>query len=157
MENQLTILAESLEKKQQVLLKIQAYNKQQEQVFTSDNVDTDEFDAAVEEKGKLIEELTMLDAGFEILYAKLSEQLQNNRQQYALQIRELQQKIVVITELSVSIQAQEKRNKQLIEQYFSKQRVGIREGRKASKAAYDYYKKVNNATYVPPQFMDSKK
>lgn len=157
MENQLTILAESLEKKIQVLTEIQAYNKRQEEIFSAETVDMSGFDAAVEEKGRLIERLSRLDEGFEILYAKLSEQLQGNREKYASQIRTLQQQIAQITEMSVVIQAQEKRNKQLIEQYFAKQRAGIRQNRKTSKAAYDYYKKMNNASYVPPQFYDSKK
>ena len=157
MDNQLTILAESLEKKIQVLTAIQEYNKRQEQVFTGKEVDMSGFDEAVEEKGKLIEQLTLLDEGFEILYAKLAEQLQGNREKYASEIRGLQQQIARITEMSVTIQAQEKRNKQLIEMYFSKSRSGLGEKRRASKAAYDYYKKVSNTSYIPPQFMDSKK
>ena len=156
MENQLTILAESLEKKIQVLTAIQEYNKRQEQAFTSEQVDMNAFDDAVEEKGRLIEQLTLLDDGFETMYAKLSEQLQQDRVRYATQIRGLQQQIAQITELNVVIEAQEKRNKQLVEQYFAKERAGIRESRKASKAAYDYYKKVNNTSYMPPQFLDSK-
>ncbi len=156
MENQLTILAESLEKKQQVLKQIQEYNKRQEQAFSEENVNMDDFDAAVEEKGKLIDELTRLDMGFEILYEKLAEQLQNNREKYAAQIRNIQSQIAVITELSMTIQAQEKRNKHLVEQYFAKERAGLRENRKVSKAAYDYYKRVNHVGYAPPQFMDSK-
>lgn len=156
MENQLTILAESLEKKRQVLTRIQEYNKRQEQIFSEESVNMDDFDAAVEEKGRLIEELNTLDNGFEILYEGLAEQLRNNRARYASEIRDIQQQIAVITEMGMTIQAQEKRNKQLIEQYFAKQRAGIRENRKTSKAAYDYYKKVNNVAYAPPQFMDSK-
>ena len=156
MENQLTILAESLEKKIQVLTAIQEYNKRQEQAFTSEQVDMNAFDDAVEEKGRLIEQLTLLDDGFETMYAKLSEQLQQDRVRYATQIRGLQQQIAQITELNVVIEAQEKRNKQLVEQYFAKERAGIRESRKTSKAAYDYYKKVSNTSYMPPQFLDSK-
>lgn len=156
MENQLTILAESLEKKRQVLVQIQEYNKRQEQIFSEETVDMDAFDVAVEEKGKLIEALTKLDNGFEILYEKLAEQLSNNRAKYATEIRGIKQQIAVITEMSMTIQAQEKRNKQLIEQYFAKERAGLRENRKVSKAAYDYYKKVNHVGYAPPQFMDSK-
>jgi len=75
MENQLVILLESLKKKEKVLEKIQEYNKRQEQVFSENPVDMSTFDAAVEEKGKLIEELTRLDLGFEILYERLAEQL----------------------------------------------------------------------------------
>lgn len=157
MENQLTILAESLEKKIQVLTAIQEYNKRQEQAFTSEKVDLSGFDEAVEEKGRLIEQLNLLDDGFETMYAKLSEQLQYNRVRYTKEIQSLQQKIAQITEMSIAIQTQEKRNKQLIEQYFAKERAGIRESRKASKVAYDYYKKVSNTSYVPPQFLDSKK
>lgn len=156
MENQLAILAESLEKKRQVLVQIQEYNKRQERIFTEGPVDMDEFDSAVEEKGKLIEALTKLDAGFEILYAKLAEQLKDNRERYAAEIKAIQQQIAVVTELGVSVQAQEKRNKGLIEQYFAGERSALQENRKASKAAYDYYKKTNNAAYMPPQFMDSK-
>lgn len=156
MENQLTILSESLEKKRQVLVRIQEYNKRQEQLFMQESVDLNAFDSAVEEKGKLIEELTKLDTGFEILYDKLKEQLMNNRAMYAAEIKIIQQRIATLTEMSVAIQAQEKRNKHLIEQYFAKERANLRENRKASKAAYDYYKKVNNVAYAPPQFLDSK-
>lgn len=156
MENQLTILTESLEKKIQVLHRIQEYNKRQEQAFSEEAVDMDAFDAAVEEKGALIEELSKLDNGFELLYERLAKQLEANREKYAAEIRGIQQQIAVITELSMTIQAQEQRNKQLIESYFNKQRAGIRESRKTSKSAYDYYKKVNHIGYAPPQFMDSK-
>lgn len=156
MENQLTILAESLEKKIQVLTEIQEYNKRQEQIFSADNVDMLAFDDTVEEKGRLIEKLALLDEGFETLYEKLSEQLKDNRQKYALEIRGIQQQIAQITEMSVVIQAQEKRNKQLVEQYFIRERKEIRQKRQVSKAAYDYYKKVNNTSFVQPQFVDSK-
>lgn len=156
MENQLTILAESLEKKIQVLNRIQEYNKFQEQAFSEETVDISAFDAAVEEKGVLIEELSKLDSGFELLYERLAKQLETNRVKYAAEIRGIQQQIAVITELSMTIQAQEQRNKQLVENYFKKQRAGISESRKVSKSAYDYYKKVNYVGYAPPQFMDSK-
>lgn len=156
MENQLTILAESLERKIQVLNRIQEYNKLQEQAFSEETVDMSAFDAAVEEKGVLIEELSKLDSGFELLYERLAKQLETNRVKYAAEIRGIQQQIAVITELSMTIQAQEQRNKQLVENYFKKQRAGISESRKVSKSAYDYYKKVNYVGYAPPQFMDSK-
>lgn len=156
MENQLTILAESLDKKIQVLTEIQEYNKRQEQVFSAEAVDMEGFDAAVEEKGKLIEKLTLLDSGFESMYAKLSEQLKDNRAKYAAEIRTLQEKITTITEMSVTIQAQEKRNKQLVEQFFAKERMGLQQSRRTSKAAYDYYRRVSSVSSEQPRFYDSK-
>lgn len=157
MENQLTILSESLDEKLELLKEIQEYNRRQEECFRSENVDLDAFDAAVDEKGALIERLNRLDEGFEILYDKLAKQLQENREKYSVQIAELQHKIAGVMELSVAIQAQEKRNKKLVEDYFARERANIGRGRRSSKAAYDYYKSMSGSNYAPPQFYDNKK
>ena len=111
MESQLTILSESLDRKLEVLQKIQEYNKRQEEVFSAEKVDIRQFDAAVEEKQHLIDEVVRLDDGFEILYEKLAKELEGNRQRYAAQIKEMQAKVAKVTELSVSVQAQEARNR----------------------------------------------
>ena len=157
MENQLTILSESLDKKLEVLRKIQDYNKRQEEIFSAENVDMSLFDDAVEEKQRLIDEVVRLDEGFEIMYEKLAKELEGNRERYAAQIRELQQKVSRVTELSVTVQAQEARNKKLIESYFAKERAGIGQRRKNAKSAYDYYKSMSGAGYVQPQMYDNKK
>lgn len=156
MDNYLKILEESLRKKLQVLDEIQAYNEKQKQVFQSDSVEMDEFDAAVEEKGKLIEQISKLDEGFEVLYSNVAKELEGNKEKYVTQIQTLKQLVQQVTEKGVSIQAQEARNKALIESYFAKEREQIRQGRQASKAAYDYYKNMSNTNTVPPQFLDSK-
>lgn len=156
MDNYLKILEESLRKKLQVLDEIQAYNEKQKQVFQSDSVELSEFDAAVEEKGKLIEQISKLDEGFEVLYSNVSKELEGNKEKYAKQIQTLKQLVQQVTEKGVSVQAQEARNKALIESYFAKEREQIRQGRQASKAAYGYYKSMSNTNTVPPQFLDSK-
>ena len=156
--NYLTLLEESLQEKLQVLADIQQYNLKQQEIFQSDNVDMDRFDEYVEEKGKLIDRLSALDNGFESLYAKVSKELENDgREKYKDQIKCLQQLVTEVTEASVTIQAQEARNKKLIEDFFRKEREGIRQGRQSSKAAYDYYKNMNRSNVVPPQFLDRKK
>ena len=147
MESQLTILSESLDRKLEVLQKIQEYNKHQEEIFSAQNVDISQFDAAV---------VVRLDDGFEIMYAKLAKELEGNRQHYAAQIRELQTKVAKVTELSVSVQAQEARNKKLVENYFARERAGIGQRRKSAKSAFDYYKSMSGAGYVPPQMYDNK-
>ena len=157
MENYLNVLEESLQKKIKVLNKIQDYNLKQQEIFQSDTVNMDEFDQYVEEKGELIEELNQLDNGFEILYANLSKQLQEDRARYAPQIRTLQELVRQVTDLSVTVQTQEARNKKLIEDYFRKSREEIKQGRRSSKAAYNYYKNMSNTNFVQPQFMDDKK
>ena len=156
MESQLTILSESLDRKLEVLQKIQEYNKRQEEVFSAEKVDIRQFDAAVEEKQHLIDEVVRLDDGFEILYEKLPKELEGDRQRYAAQIKEMQAKVAKVTELSVSVQAQEARNKKLVENYFARERAGIGQRRKSAKSAFDYYKSMSGAEYVPPQMYDSK-
>lgn len=156
MENELTILSESLDKKISVLEDIQAYNRKQEQAFLSETADMDGFDQALEEKEELIQRLEKLDDGFEILYEKIAAELKDNRAAYANRIRELQEKIRQITDMSVAIQAQEARNKKLIEEYFAKAKSGIKQGRQGSKAAYDYYRNMSGAAFNKPQYMDSK-
>lgn len=153
----LTLLEESLRKKLQVMNEIQKYNLRQQEIFQSENVDMDKFDEYVAEKGELIDKLTALDNGFEKLYAHVAEELKGNREKYAEQIKSLQGLVTEVTDKSVVIQAQEARNKKLIEEYFKKERDGIRKGRKSSKAAINYYKNMNKSSVVMPVFMDDKK
>lgn len=144
MESQLSILQESLVAKRQVLLEIQEYNRKQEEVFTSEEVDMSLFDEAIEEKGRLIERLTRLDDGFETMYQKLARELENNREKYAAQIKVLQGQIKEITDLGVSIQAQEARNKSLIENYFSRERKNMHKSLQNSTKAYNFYKSMSS-------------
>lgn len=155
--NYLALLEESLRKKLQVMVDIQKYNLRQQEIFQSGNVDIEKFDEYVAEKGGLIDRLTALDNGFEKLYAQVAEELKGNREQYAGQIKVLQGLVAEVTEASVGIQAQEARNKNLIEAYFKNERDSIRRGRKSSKAAINYYKNMNKSSVVMPVFMDDKK
>ena len=157
MENYVTILEESLIKKMNVLEKIQAYNEAQKSMFMMEEISFEMFDKAVEEKGNLIQQLNILDRGFETLYANVSKELAENKDIYKEQIQHMQELIVKITDMSVAIESQESRNKNLIEQYFNKERTTVKQGRKSSKAALDYYKNMSKSNEVPPQFLDSKK
>ena len=155
--NYLTLLEESLQKKLQVMEEIQQYNLRQQELFQSGEADIDRFDEYVEEKGKLIDKLNELDDGFENLYSKVAKELADNREKYTDQIKRLKGLVTQVTESSVTIQAQEARNKKLIEDFFRKERESISMNRKTSKAAYDYYKNMNRSAVVLPQFMDNKK
>lgn len=154
--NSLTLLSESLDQKISVLQDIQAYNQKQEKALTEQTPDLDSFDKALEEKEELIQRVEKLDEGFETLYAQVKEELNKNRAVHAGRIQELQEKIRRITDMSVAIQAEEARNKKLIEEYFAKAKAGIRQGRQSSKAAYDYYRNMSGANFISPQYMDSK-
>lgn len=153
----LNILEESLQKKLDVLGKIETENKKQEELLKADAFPYDEFDATLEKKGELIEELTSLDEGFDSLYDRIREELLSNREMYREQIKKLQGLIARVTDKGVTVQAQEARNKQLVESAFAKEKNTIRAGRKNSRAAYDYYKNMSKGNIVMPQYMDKKK
>lgn len=156
-ENYLDILADSLQKKLAVLDKIEAENDRQAKMLKNDSFPYDEFDAAIDRKGELIEELTALDDGFDALYQRIREQLQDNRDSYKVQIAELKKLVKKVTDKSVAVQAQEARNKQLVEAAFAKEKSSVKFNKLNSKAAYGYYKNMSKGNVVIPQFMDKKK
>lgn len=155
--NYLQVLEESLHKKMESLNRIEELCNRQEKMLRAESVSEEEFDASIEEKGKLIEELTRLDDGFENLYNRIKEQLSGGREKYRAQIAVLQKLISEVTDKSVSIQAKEARNKALAETFFINRRKEIKSSRRSSKAAIDYYRSMSQSKVVEPQFMDKKK
>lgn len=156
-DNYLEILEQSLEKKLLILDEIEDYNNKQEKLLKQEKVSMEELDANMMQKDGLIQKLTELDGGFETLYERIREQLSAGKDAYKEQIKRMQTLITRVTEKSVSIQAQESRNKKLVEDYFRREKSEIRQGRKASKTAFNYYKNMSNTNVVPPQIMDQKK
>ncbi len=156
MNNSLNVLSDSLDVKIEVLEKLLGLTNSQKRIFEEDSPDLEEFDTLFDEKDVLIDKLESLDEGFDELYKRVSDQLKENRMQFADQIRQLQDKISRITELSASIQAQEVRNKKMIEESFAKERQGIKQNRVSSKAAYDYYRNMSGMNLQSSGVWDSK-
>ncbi|MCH5275119.1 MAG: flagellar protein FliT [Lachnospiraceae bacterium] len=157
MDNYLEILEDSLKQKSVILDKITEYNGKQEALLKQEKMSLEDFDFYMEQKDELIEQLGRLDDGFETLYERIRQQLQENKDAHKEQIGRLQRLITQVTEKSVSIQAQETRNKKLVEEYLAREKQQLGQDRQTSKAAYDYYKSMSNAGAVMPQFMDQKK
>ena len=153
----LSILKESLEKKLEALGHIEEINAAQTDMLKKEEFDMEAFDATVDEKDIYIKELGKLDEGFETLYDRIKEELLENRSKYSELIKQLQSLIGEITDKSVSIQAQENRNKTMLEKYFAKERQNLGQMRKSTKAAYGYYQNVNNNVAPDSYFVDKKK
>ncbi len=156
MENYLSVLEDSLRQKIQVLDEIFNLSGEQEQLLKQDDLDLDAFDRLVEQKDVLSEKLDRLDDGFESLYARLEKQLKENKDMYRAQIAVLQELIARVTEKTVSIQARETRNKEMLSRQLARLRQGINQSRRSSKAAYDYYMNMSNGGMGMSQFMDQK-
>lgn len=156
MTDQLTVLSDNLDDKIAVLECIKAYNINQQSILSREEFEPEDFDTALDEKEVLIQKLETLDEGFEVIYQGVAEQIQNNKDLYAEQIKSIQGKISRINELSAEINELEIANKELITGHFNKMKAGIKQSRQGSKAAYDYYRNMSGAAYATNQMMDSK-
>ena len=153
----ITIMLQSLQKKEKVLNSIIQINKRQKEELENPSLDPDDFDNTVEEKSKLIEQLELLDNVFEKLYEKVREELQTNKELYKDEILKMHGCIRTLTDRSMEIQAQEARNKQLMEQKFASVKKQVKEIRSSQKVVNQYYKNMMKKGYVEPHFLDNKK
>ena len=149
-DNYVLILRESLEKKVEILEHIQAENRKQRQVLEDNNSDVDEFEATLDYKASLVDQIVKLDDGFETLFARVEEELQ-------AKIQRMQELIRQITDLSTAVQAQEKENEKLAREKFAYVRKQVQKVRKSQKAVNNYYQSMRGDSVYQPQFMDKSK
>lgn len=157
MKSYLQILQDSLDKKLQMLVKIEEKSLEQSVMLKNQEVDLVAVDKNMDEKAELIEAVLSLDNGFESIYEKIREQLISNKEQYKDEIKTIKALIEKVTEKSASIQAIEARNKAQMEVVFNSQKKSLQGKRNAMSVARDYYQNMNNVKHVSPQFLDRKK
>lgn len=157
MRSYLQILQDSLDKKLQILVKIEEKSLEQAAMLKNQEVDLVAVDANMDEKAELIEEVLSIDNGFESIYEKIREQLIANKENFKDEIKTLKALIEKVTEKSASIQAIEARNKAQMEVVFNSQKKSLQGKRNAMSVARDYYQNMNNVKHVTPQFLDRKK
>ena len=153
----LDMLEESLVKKLEVMRKIEGENIKQKDILSNTSDETLYlFDQTLDRKGEYIDQLSSLDDGFQTLFDNVKKEIGDHKELYAEQIKRMQGLIHDITDLSASLEAQERRNKKLAEDFFSIQRQDMNHSRSSSAAAFNYYQTMNNFKNIPPQFMDKK-
>ena len=156
-ETYIDIMIQSLNKKIQVLDAIIEQNIKQKEVLEDQKSSVEAFDATVEAKTALIEQMQQLDSGFEKLFDRVQEELANKKENYKDAIATMQSCIRLITDKSMEIQAQEARNKDLMIRKFTFVKESAKTVRTNAKVANQYYKNMMKLNYVDPQFMDNKK
>ncbi len=151
------ILIQSLEKKVKVLDKIIESNKEQKEILSQEEMDTDRFEANLNEKGDLVDELNLLDDGFQDIYDRIKDELGTNREAYKEEIKQMQKLISEITEKSVTIRAEEERNRSLAAKQFDNMRGNISTAKRSRQAANTYYSNMSRVNTIDAQFMDKRK
>lgn len=156
--NYVNILMESLQKKIEILNEIIRLNEEQKAIITKEKLDMDRLDDNTKDKGMLIDRLNRLDDGFQTVFERVQDELTTNKDSYHDEIIKMQNYIKKITELSMTIKAEEQRNKVEVEKHFDMERNKIKKSRTSNRVASDYYKGMSGiGRPIEPQFMDSKK
>ena len=153
----LGILIESLEKKAEVLDQIIAKNEEQKLMLNDDNMDEDDFTDNLKAKEELIDQLELLDDGFQEVYNRIKEELVSKKDAYADEIKRMQELISEITDKSMTIRDAEERKRQAAQRKFSLIRGEIHQAQRSRNAATKYYSSMSRVNYVDAQFMDKRK
>jgi flagellar biosynthesis/type III secretory pathway chaperone len=152
----INILIDTLQKKSGLLDELISITSEQEVIISDPSVDMDKLDETFSVKESIIQQLNQLDEGFEKVYSHIRDFLAHKKELYKDKILKLQELIREVTEKSTMLQAQELRNRNKLQDYFSVKKKEIKEFRVSSKKAASYYK--NTASGQSPQsfFFDTK-
>lgn len=155
--NYIKIMIDSLQKKVKILDGIIAANGKQALIITDIKKNMVEYEASLEEKQLLIDELNKLDEGFQTLYHRIQKEIVNNSVAYKEEIKEMQRLIGIITDKSVDVQTGEEKNREVIAQQFTLFKQEVKSFQQNRKVVGQYYNTMQKTNYINPQFLDKKK
>lgn len=151
------VIIQSLKKKNLVLDEILAKNVEQAEVISKETMDFDKFDEIYQQKEKLIKEITLLDSGFEKVYNRIKEILEEDRESYKEEINIMKDLIRTIISKAADVEVSEKRNHDAMSEKSEILKKQIKTVKMTNKVAAGYYQTMNKLNYIEPQFMDKKK
>lgn len=160
MDDYVQIMLDSLQRKARILDILIEKNKQQRDIVadkTFEDINWDKFNILVAEKEAEINRIIDMDSGFQALYDKVSDQLKDNKDRYANQIKEMQNIIKTLEEKSIEIRTGEDRNRALIEQVMMGRKNTIRQARSSLKAVTSYYKSMQGGFGESDSIVNTKK
>ncbi len=157
MEEYLRAMIRGLEDKADCLKRLLDMTQQQAVLLKADSVDWDAFESLGQQKDDEVSRLNDLDDGFQAVYDKIREPLNERKEDYKAQIGRMQELIRGLTGDSSSLLAEEQRNKELLMNRLGQERKRIQQSRTSSRVASNYYNTMNRINYIDPQLMDKKK
>ena len=155
-QNYVDIMIDSLTKKEELLKQIVDYNEAQQTIVTAPEFKEEAFEKNVADKGEVVEKILRLDEGFNSVFNRIKEEMLTNKGKYAKDIEHLKELVASVTDLGVRIQAQELRNKQLVEKRFAQMRKELSQAKRTTSTANAYYRNVNNLNQYESHFLDQK-
>ena len=153
--NYLQMMIDSLNKKKDILTRIVALNDEQDAILSTTMLDDAAFDSNMKAKGDCIDGLDRLDEGFQALFNRVRDEINNNKAMYTEEIAVMKKLITEVTELGAKIEVQEARNKVKVEAMFRRERQEHKEAKRSASMAKSYYQNMSKVSNEP-QFMDTK-
>ncbi len=108
-------------------------------------------------KSQFVEQLNLLDSGFEKMFERVKETLNGNRKQYAEEIHKMQDLIKEISAMTNTIQTQELRNRDEAARKFAEVREQVKGVRNSQKVVQQYYQNMMGQKTYSAQVIDNKK
>lgn len=155
-ETYIRLMSDTLVKKIKILSVLIDLTERQGGLIGADSFDEEEFLQLIAMKDEQLTELRVLDDGFDKLFQSVKEELLKNKDLYSSEIITMKEHITEITDLSVKLQACEKRNKSGLEVVFTRKRRDIKNARMSSQSAANYYKAMTNQNEIHSAFYDRK-
>lgn len=138
------ILRDSLVNKKKILLNLIEYTEKQAELVKQGDVEADEFEKIIDDKGKSIAMLNMVDDGFESVYSRVGEEIQSEPDKYKEILQEIQSLIEETVSLGAKIETLEHRNKEMIEAFIAGKRTEIKDFRSRKNTMKSYSQNMPN-------------
>lgn len=154
----LTILEDSLAKKNKALDVLSEMCAKQEEAICGEKLDVDTYNEVTEQKYTIIEELNKLDDGFAALYDRVFPSVRDDPKKHADHIRRMQDLIAQISEKTILIEAAERRLQARLDRLAENGRPTEGKSHVApGTAAQKYNNTMNKAGAVSSVFVDNKR
>ena len=140
-DDYIQIMIDSLKRKSEILDELIVKNEEMHGCVADksyEDVNWDSFNLIVAQKQMYIDRIVKMDEGFQSLYDRVKEQLNEDRSKYADEIKEIQKLIEKVTGQGIKISTGEERNKKIIEKLFGNRKKEIKRTRNSLKVANSY-------------------
>ena len=149
------MMLDILSKKEIHLSKLLELTEEQERLIKEEEFNEAEFALIIEKKSGNLRKLEEFDGGFQSIYNRVAEEIQNNKEAYKDQILEMQKLITSVTDLGVKLSALEGKNKAALEFNLQSSKQAIRQFKVSKQTADKSYKNMigmqTGASYVMAQ------
>lgn len=157
MTNELQLLIDALAKKKMILQDILKKSEEQNEAASSDKFDAEQFDHLVDDKASLLQQMELIDDGFDAVYERIKDEMVQQKDVYKAEIAQLQCLIRETIDLGAKIHTTEVRTKARLETAIQQSRQDLQRQKQSSRTVMDYYKANSQMNYTESYFIDQKK